>query len=287
MLLIAACHSTSDSQQIESDNLAVNLLEKHMYPATAGKDYDTALRASILSNMVFVQGGTFLMGCTAKDTNDCNYDELPLHEVYLNGFYISKHEFTNRQFHLVAGNDFLCQPWNLKECPDCPYFADMMLCVMHITRTLYEKTGLRFRLPTEAEWEYAARGGKMSDGYLYPGSNNLDEVAWYGKNSKGRIHPVGLKKPNELGLYDMAGNASERVIDLYDPDFYKYSDKRNPVSIKGEFQVIRGEGCLSIYEYTYTPYYRFFNPGGGWYYPPGFRLCLDSVQLARLTNGEF
>lgn len=155
-----------------------------------------------------VEGGTFTMGATPEQERYAKDWEKPPHEVTLNGFFIGKYEVTQRLWRVVMhsnpsvekGDDLPVSNVTRKEC-------DVFI------GKLNAMTGRQFRLPTEAEWEYAARGGNKSLGYVYSGSDNCDEVAWYEKDSGGKLHAVGTKKPNELGIYDMNGNAAEWVQD--------------------------------------------------------------------------
>ncbi len=137
-------------------------------------------------------------------------------------------------------------------------------------------TGKHYRLPTEAEWEYVARGGKQSQDYKYSGSNNIDEVAWYTGNSGGNTHPVGTKASNELGIYDMSGNVWEWCSDLYDKNYYTYSPQNNPQgSARSTGRVLRGGSWFNIADYC-----RVANRLGNYpfsiynYY--GFRIALSA-----------
>lgn len=196
----------------------------------------------ITFTMVAVAGGTFNMGSNDRDAVD---REKPVHSVTLSDYYIGETEVTQALWQAVMG----CNPSifegssNPVECVsyiDCIDFIDKL-------NNLFKDqlpTGRKFRLPTEAEWEFAARGGNKSKGYKYSGSNNLDAVAWYEGNSGNKAHPVKEKQPNELGLYDMNGNVYEWCSDWYKDDYYSYSPKTNP---KGPFgtltnRVLRG-GC--------------------------------------------
>jgi len=143
---------------------------------------------------------------------------------------------------------------------------------------LNQMTGINYRLPTETEWEYAARGGQSSfdkggqGEFEYAGSNNIDEVAWYDGNSDSKTHPVGQKLPNELGLYDMSGNVWEWCQDWYDAHYYKKSPANNPTGpTSGSYRVLRGGGWDIDAVYCRVAY-RFYRTSGNRFIDRGFRL---------------
>lgn len=186
----------------------------------------------ILPEMIAVEGGTFWMG---NDTTD-ELDEKPRHQVTLKTFKIGKYEITQEEWQSVMGNN----PSQFK-CERCPVEGVSYDDAQRYMNKLNQLTGRKFRLPTEAEWEYAAKGGKDGKGYMYAGSNDIDEVAWHNGNSGGQTNAVGLKKPNELGIYDMSGNVSEWCADWYDEKYYNKSPKENPKNTTTAFKrVIRG-----------------------------------------------
>lgn len=178
------------------------------------------LQQKIEVDMVLVEGGRFEMGSEEPGAKPA---DGPVHTVAVNSFYMAKFEVTQALFEAVMG-------------PSISYFQSPSVPVnnlswqqanLFVTR-LNALTGGTYRLPTEAEWEYAARGGKLSRGYRYSGSDQIDEVAWYSDNAKNRAYPVGLKKPNELGIYDMTGNVGEFVADAFEETFYRHSPQDNP-----------------------------------------------------------
>jgi len=179
--------------------------------------------------MVFVKGGTFMMG--SEDGDD---DEKPVHQVTVSDFYIGKYEVTQKLWKEVMGSN----PSSFKG-DDRPVEYVSWHDVQEFIRKLNKKTGGNYRLPTEAEWEYAARGGAKSRGYKYAGSNNIGEVAEYVGNNNKETKPVGGKKPNELGIYDMSGNVWEWCSDWYGD--YSSSSQTNPTGpSSGSYRVLRG-----------------------------------------------
>ena len=221
----------------------------------------------IMRNMVYVEGGTFTMGATFEQ-QEPDYDEKPTHRVSLSSFYIGKYEVTQALWKAVMGSN--PSHWKGDNLPvenvswnDCQTFL----------LKLNAMTGKTFRLPTEAEWEFAARGGNRSRGYQYSGSNVLSDVAWYYDNSGSKTHNVGTKAPNELGIYDMSGNVWEWCQDW--KGSYSSSAQTNPKGpSSGSYRVDRGGSwfnfawsCRVACRYCHTPDYRYFDLG--------FRLALS------------
>ncbi|WP_241462284.1 formylglycine-generating enzyme family protein [Aeromonas finlandensis] len=182
------------------------------------------LRQKIEADMVLVEGGRFEMGSNGLGAKA---SEGPQHTVSLNSFYMAKFEVTQALFEAVMGPSI-----SYFQAPDVPVNNLSWQQANLFVARLNELTGAHYRLPTEAEWEYAAKGGKLSKGYRYSGSDQIDEVAWYSGNANNRAYPVGLKKPNELGLYDMTGNVGEFVADAYEETFYRHSPQDNPNNAK-------------------------------------------------------
>lgn len=179
--------------------------------------------------MVGVQGGTFQMG-----SNDGMDDEKPIHNVILSSYYIGQTEVTQVLWKAVMGSN----PSNWKSDNLPVENVSWNDCQTFITK-LNQLTGEHFRLPTEAEWEFAAKGGRQSRGFKYSGNTNIDYVAWYDGNSGSKTHPVATKSPNELGIYDMSGNVWEWCQDWYGN--YSISAQTNPTRpTSGSDRVVRG-----------------------------------------------
>lgn len=237
--------------------------------------------------MIFVKGGTFTMGGTFEQTAPLD-NEKPLHEVRLSDYYIGETEVTQELWNAVT------------EQPLSHFTGDGQLPVedvsgdecMEFIRRLQHETGAKFCLPTEAQWEFAARGGNGSHGYQYAGSDTIDEVAWYGAGERpddgicrdtinigqylnlpnAHTYPVAQKMPNELGLYDMSGNVTEWTADYYSP--YSERKQKNPKGpAYGTEHVFRG-GCWYFGAWSSRVAQRQGAPSSAHFINLGFRLAL-------------
>lgn len=220
------------------------------WPAPILPQVETITVNGVTFTMIPVSGGTFIMGGTTEQGEDAYDWEKPAHQVTLTKpYYICETEVTQALWVAVMGSNpsgftgDLNLPVEQVSWNDCQTFISK----------LNEMTGMNFRLPTEAEWEYAARGGDKTQGYKYAGSNDADEVAWHSGNSNNTTHPVAMKKANELGLYDMSGNVLEWCQDLYSN--YTSEAVIDPIGTTGS-----------------EPAYR----SGCWYFPP--RGCRVSYR---------
>jgi len=183
--------------------------------------------------MVWVEGGIFTMGCTDEQGGDCTSDENPSHQVTLNSYNIGKYPITQKEWQniMLKNENFAAD--------ELPVTSVSFYEIQTFINILNTVTGKNYRLPTEAEWEYAARGGNKSQRYKYSGGNNINDVAWYFSNSMGRIHPVGKKLSNELKIYDMSGNIAEFVSDWY--GVYSNAPQNNPNGPEsGVYRLVRG-----------------------------------------------
>lgn len=202
----------------------------------------------ITFSMILVKGGTFTMGATAEQTGaEC--DESPAHTVTLSDYYIAETEVTQGLWKAVTGYSPTLggSSWDPTYGigDNYPAYFISYEDVQRFITQLNALTGVTFRMPTEAEWEYAARGGNQSKGYRYSGSNTIGNVAWYYDTSGGTTHPVGTKAANELGLYDMSGNVQEWCSDWYSESYYSSSPQNNPKGpSSGSYRIFRGGSWL-------------------------------------------
>jgi len=243
-------------------------------------DYEFVIKVIEKIEMVYVEGGSFQMG---DENGDLEGGCRPVHSVTLSDFEIGKYEVTQAQWKSVMGNDVLIYqsengnlPANHISWSDAQLFLEK----------LNQLTGKEYRLPTEAEWEFAARGGSSSQSFLYSGSNNSDDVAWYDENSGGEIQTVGAKNANELGIYDMSGNVVEWCNDWRDYSYYSESPSVNPQGPdSGPGKVCRGGSWESDIEDCRVASRQSYHEGS-WGGDIGFRLA-RSLKTAENSVPEF
>jgi formylglycine-generating enzyme required for sulfatase activity len=220
----------------------------------------------ITRNMIFVDSGTFLMGSDYRHPSD-----WPLTNVHIDQFHIDKYEITQKEWRGVMGD----VPNSFQNCPNCPVEGVSWNDAILFIAKLNQVSCKHFRLPTEAEWEYAEKGGNKGHNYKYSGSDNLQEVAWFSENAEKNLHVVGQKKPNQLGIYDMTGNVSEWCNDWYDINYYKYIPHNNPQGpLKGTEKVIRGANFQTNRSEIWPAMHAFDNPCVG-HTGLGFRIVED------------
>ena len=248
----------------------IDYLLSGSWPSSKPQPTETFTANGVSFTMVLVGGGTFMMGGTEEQGTDAADDEYPVHQVTLSTFSIGQTEVTQELWEAVMSTaidttfmdpekylypSYFSWKNGFVDIPQRPVENITVLKMQMFIRELNRLTGREFRLPTEAEWEFAARGGNLSKGYKYAGSNNIDEVAWYVDNAwtvgadspDFGTHAVGTKAPNELGLYDMSGNVFERTADRA---YYTYPsepevDPSYPIIHAGQSYSTRG-GDFSI-----------------------------------------
>jgi len=267
--------------------------------------------------MVHVEGGAYTMGCTGTPANPCNNNETPAHTVSVSNFCIGKYLVTVKEFRtfilatgykttaeimgtsvvVLSGGDAKQQEgvtWEYDAMGNKRDASQDDQPVVHVSwndaeaycNWLSKQTGMKFRLPREAEWEFAARGGDKSKGYRFAGGNSFLDIGWFSDNSGNQTHNVGQKAPNELGLYDMNGNVWEWVNDWYDEAYYATSPKDNPKGPDdGKFKMMRGgswnnapDACTVCFRNCHTPDSR-----KGTY---GFRIAADSLDLSQVAENH-
>jgi formylglycine-generating enzyme required for sulfatase activity len=260
-----ANNGVSSNQEVLVSDEAMQQQLADSSSISSGSNFTTIVNGYTFT-MIAVQGGTFTMGCTSEQGSDCFDSEKPAHSVTLSSYYMGKYEVTQGLYKAVTGSnpsyfkgdDLPVEPVSWEDAQD------------FIVR-LNSLTGKRFRLPTEAEWEFAARGGIQTRNTKYSGAYSPDDCAWYKNNSGSQTHSVGTKKANELGIYDMSGNVWEWCNDWYGG--YSNSSQTNPTGpTSGSYRVFRG-GSWGIY----AQYCRVANRSNN---SPGLRNSYLGFRLA-------
>lgn len=264
--------SASNKPSYSSSSGSSSNSSTYQQPASRQSDYvETA--SGINMKMIFVEGGTFTMGATAEQGGEAKSDERPTHEVELSSYYIAECEVTQAQWQAIMGTSIYQQrdrgysSWSLRGVgSNYPMYYVSWSEAKDFCRKLSIATGRTYCLPTEAQWEYAARGGNQSKRYKYSGLNQLDVVGWYDDNSGGSTHPVGQLRANELGIKDMSGNVWEWCSDYYAD--YPSAKQYDPSCGSGSYAVLRGGGweisasyCRVSNRFDYPPSHRDGNFG--------------------------
>ena len=220
--------------------------------------------------MVWVASGSFWMGSSKNENSS------PVHKVSIKGFYISKYEITQAEWQQIMGSN----PAHFKNCPNCPIENVNWYDVQEFISQINIKTAKNYRLPTEAEWEYAAQGGNNTNRYadfFYAGSNRIKEVAWFANNAQLKTHAVDSKKPNQLGIYGMSGNVWEWCNDWFGA--YHAHNQENPRgAITGSWRVVRGG--------SFQDYSNYCRVSTRYFYKPNFKSKDGGFRLV-LTENNF
>lgn len=236
--------------------------------STSASEEQKEVVRDIAASMVNIQGGTFVMG----SENDMAFpDESPLHQVTVSDFRMAKSTITRKQWRIITGID-LDWPANFGDSDDLPATNMTYHQICEFIAKLNHLAYLNFRLPTEAEWEFAARGGNESHGFLYSGSDNPDVVAWHQGNASNKLHRAGELQPNELELFDMSGNVWELCSDYY--GVYSSSSQTNPIGpSSGVGRVVRGGSISFEAAYSRVTQRNTINNAS---FVVGFRLAMNS-----------
>ncbi len=232
--------------------------------------------------MISVKGGSFFMGSDDPKYRGEQYEnERPVRRVHVSSFFIGKYEVTQAQWRKVMGINppaYNGVDYGNKFCDECPVVKISWDDVQEFIKRLNAKTGKTYRLPTETEWEYAARGGKYPKNFLFSGGNKMAEVGWNGKKN-GTTHPVGQKICNEVGVFDMSGNVLEWCSDWYGADYYSgtvdETDPKGPMT--GAQRVLRGGSFFDDDDVCRSTYRSHMDPGTR-QWNIGFRLAMDDAQ---------
>ncbi len=238
-----------------------------------GQDF-TETAFGINMRMIYVEGGTFTMGCTSEQGGECDNDESPNRQTTVSSYYIGMLEVTQSQWEKVMGTSIYQQQSKAGGSntygvgSDYPMYYVSWEEAKEFCARLSRQTGKTYRLPYEAEWEYAARGGKKNEGTKYSGGWSIGDVAWYTGNSSSSTHPCGTKRSNALGLYDMSGNVWEWCEDWYASQYLQYDNNNPKGASSGSGRVNRGGGWLNDAEIcrvsnrgNNSPSYRYFDLG--------------------------
>ena len=244
-VLVVSCGDDDNEEDVQTSSSNLN----GGTPAFDGEDKVFTVNG-VSFKMIAVKSGTFQLG-----SDDWYDNEKPVHQVTLSDYYIGETEVTQELWSAVMGSNPSYFTGNMQRPVEWVSWND---CQTFISK-LNQLTGETFRLPTEAQWEYAARGGNKSKGYTYSGSDAIDDVAWYDDNSDRMTHPVKTKAPNELGIYDMSGNVAEWCSDWYGS--YSSAAQNDPTGpstgsdrvYRGGGWIISAAGCRVAYRSSYAP----------------------------------